>query len=69
MPAFEKEHEGWSAVDKFSVVLETSGLHATELSGYIRQKGLYPEQVLQRQQASQDAIENLILQCNCRLTG
>ena len=45
MPASEKEPEGWSAADKFTVVLETAGLNATELSAYCRQKGLYPEQV------------------------
>jgi len=32
VPASEKEPEGWSAADKFTVVLETAGLNATELS-------------------------------------
>ena len=45
VPASEKEPEGWSAADKFTVVLETAGLNSTELSAYCRQKGLYPEQV------------------------
>ena len=31
VPASEKEPEGWSAADKFTVVLETAGLNATEL--------------------------------------
>jgi len=30
--ASEKDLEGWSAADKFKVVLETAGLNATELS-------------------------------------
>jgi len=29
-PASEKEPEGWGATDKFTVVLETAGLNATE---------------------------------------
>ena len=37
VPASEKEPEGWSAADKFTVVLETAGLNATELSAYCRQ--------------------------------
>jgi len=61
VPASEKEPEGWSAADKFTVVLETAGLNATELSAYCRQKGLYPEQVDRWRQASQDANEKPVL--------
>ena len=61
VPASEKEPEGWSAADKFTVVLETAGLNATELSAYFRQKGLYPEQVDRWRQASQDANEKPVL--------
>ena len=61
MPASEKEPEGWSAADKFTVVLETAGLNVTELSAYCRQKGLYPEQVDRWRQASQDANEKPVL--------
>jgi transposase-like protein len=32
--ASEKDPEGWSAADKFTVVLETAGLNAMELSAY-----------------------------------
>ena len=39
------EPEGWSAADKFTVVLECAGLNATELSAYCRERGLFPEQV------------------------
>ena len=35
--ASEKEPEGWSTADKFTVVLETAGLNATELSAYCRE--------------------------------
>ena len=43
VPASEKEPEGWSSADKFTVVLEAAGLNATELSAYCRKRGLYPE--------------------------
>jgi len=31
VPGSEKEPEGWSAADKFTVVMETAGLNATDL--------------------------------------
>jgi transposase len=36
VPASEKHPEGWGATDKVTVVLETAGLNATELSAYCR---------------------------------
>lgn len=56
-----KDPKGWSAADKFTVVLETAGLNATELSAYCRERGLYPEQVERWRQASQDANEKPVL--------
>jgi transposase-like protein len=44
VPASEKEQEGWSAADKFTVVLETAGSKATELGAYCRERGLNPDQ-------------------------
>ena len=61
VPASEKDPEGWSATDKFTVVLETAGLNATELSAYLRERGLFPEQVERWRQASQDANEKPVL--------
>lgn len=61
VPASEKEPEGWSAADKFTVVLETAGLNATELSAYCRERGLYTEQVERWRQAAQDANEKPVL--------
>ena len=52
VPASEKEPEGWSAADKFTVVMETAGLNATELSAYCRERGLFPEQVERWRQAA-----------------
>jgi transposase len=36
------------------LMLETEGLHTTELSAHCRQRGLYPEQVERWRQASQE---------------
>ena len=44
VPASGKDPEGWSATDKFTVVLETAGFNTTELSAYCRERGLFPEQ-------------------------
>jgi transposase len=61
VPASEKDPEGWGATDKFTVVLETAGLNAIELSAYCRERGLYPEQVERWRQASQDANQKPVL--------
>ena len=45
MPAPEKEPEGWSATDNFTVVMEAAGFNETELSAYCRERGLFPEQL------------------------
>jgi transposase-like protein len=55
VPASAKDPEGWSAADKFTLVLETAGLNATELSAYCRERGLFPEQVDRWRKAAQDA--------------
>ena len=61
VPASQKDPGGWSAADKFTVVLESTGLKVTELSAYCRQKGLDPEQVDRWRQAAQDANEKPVL--------
>ena len=61
VPASEKEPEGWNAADKFTVVLETAGLNATELSAYCRERGLFPEQVSRWRQTAQDANQKPVL--------
>ena len=55
VPASQKDPEGWGPADKFTVVMETAGLNATELGGYCRERGLFPEQVDRWRQAAQDA--------------
>ena len=61
VPASEKAPEGWSSADKFTVVLESAGLNATELGAFCRERGLYPEQVDRWRQAAQDANANSML--------
>ena len=61
VPGPEKEPEGWSAADKFTVVIETAGLNATELSAYCRERWLYQEQVERWRQASLITNEKPVL--------
>ena len=61
VPASEKDPDRWSAVDKFTVVLESAGLNATELSSYCRERGLFAEQVDRWRQTAQDANANAVL--------
>jgi transposase-like protein len=42
VPASRKDPEVWVTADKFTVVLETAGLKTTELSGYCRERDLFP---------------------------
>ena len=61
VPASEKAPETCSTADKFTVVLESAGLNATELGAFCRERGLYPEQVDRWRQAAQDANANSML--------
>jgi transposase len=61
VPASQKDPEGWGPADKFTVVLETAGLNATELSAYCRERGLYPEQVSRWRQTATDANAKPVL--------
>ena len=61
VPASKTDPEDWGATDTFTVVLETTGLNATELSAYCRDRGLYPDQVERRRQTSQNANEKPVL--------
>lgn len=58
VPASEKDPDSWSAADKFTVVVETAGFNATELSSYCRERGLFLEQVDRWRQTAQDANAN-----------
>ena len=55
MPDGDTSPEGWSSTDKFAAVLETASLNEAELSVYCRERGLYPEQIVQWRQACEQA--------------
>ncbi len=38
VPASEKDPDGWSAADKFTVVLESAGLNTSELGAFCRER-------------------------------
>jgi Tfp pilus assembly protein FimV len=59
--ASAKDPEGWSAADKFTLVLETAGLNATKLRAYCRERGLFPEQVDRWLKAAEDATAQPLL--------
>ena len=61
VPASEKAPETWSTADKFTVVLESAGLNATELGAFCHERGLYPDQVDRWRQAAQDANADSML--------
>ncbi|MFO0018300.1 MAG: hypothetical protein ACK52U_17340 [Synechococcaceae cyanobacterium] len=50
-----RHSEQWSAVDKVAVVIESAGLSGSELGGFCRARGLYPNQVARWRQAAEDA--------------
>ena len=47
--------EGWTARDKFAVVLETAAMNESERSEYCRKRGLYPEQLAAWRRACEQA--------------
>ena len=55
VPASEMQPEGWSATEKFTLVVETAGFNATELSSYCLERGLLTEQVDRWRQTGQYA--------------
>ena len=52
VPGDNSRPDNWIAEDKLSVVIETAGLNALQLSEYCRSKGLYLEQVDQWRMAA-----------------
>ena len=56
VPAGSGVAEGWSASDKFGVVVETAGMSEAELAEYCRKKGVFVEQVRAWRQACESGI-------------
>jgi transposase-like protein len=42
---------GWSSDEKFHAVIETYSMNASEIAGYCRNRGLYPEQIQEWREA------------------
>ena len=61
MPASGKDPEGRGATGKFTMVRETAGLNATELSAYCREPGLFSEPLEWWRLPFQDDNEKLVL--------
>ena len=61
VPASENDPEGWTAANKFTVVLDRAGFNATEPIAYCRERGLFSEQVDRWRQTAQDANANAVL--------
>ena len=55
MPDGDTSPSGWDASDKFAAVLETAAMNEAELSVYCREKGLYPEQLIEWREACEQA--------------
>ncbi len=51
MPNRDSTPQGWASADKFSAVIETSAMNEAELAAYCRERGLYPEQILEWREA------------------
>lgn len=45
----------WNSKDKFAAVMETAAMSQAEVAAYCREKGLYPEQLVQWKQACEQA--------------
>lgn len=45
----------WSSRDKLAAVIETAAMSQTDIAAYCREKGLYPEQLIQWKQACEQA--------------
>ena len=61
VPAFTKEPEDRTAPDKFTVVLKTANLNATENNANCRERSLLPKQVEPSHQAARDANKRPVL--------
>lgn len=55
MPDSDNSPTGWTSRDKFSAVMETVAMNENEIAAYCRQKGIYPEQLVQWRSACEQA--------------
>ena len=50
-----KSTSSWNSKDKFAAVMETAAMNQAEVAAYCREKGLYPEQLVQWRDACEQA--------------
>ncbi len=55
MPDSDNTTIGWTSRDKFAAVMETAAMNQAEVAAYCREKGLYPEQLVQWKEACERA--------------
>lgn len=55
MPDSDNTPNGWTSRDKFAAVMETAAMSETDIAGYCREKGIYPEQLADWRQACEKA--------------
>jgi transposase-like protein len=55
MPDSDTTSNGWTSRDKFAAVMETAAMSETDIAAYCREKGIYPEQLLQWRKACEQA--------------
>ena len=55
MPDSDKSTSSWNSKDKFAAVMETAAMNQAEVAAYCREKGLYPEQLVQWRDACEQA--------------
>jgi transposase-like protein len=55
MPDSDSTTNGWSSRDKFAAVMETAAMNQAQVAAYCREKGLYPEQLVQWREACEQA--------------
>ena len=56
-PDVGADPEGWTARDKFTVVMETAALNESERAEYCRKRGLYPQQITAWRRACESATD------------
>jgi len=55
MPDSDNTPNGWTSRDKFAAVMETAAMNQAEIAAYCREKGIYPEQLIEWRQACEQA--------------
>ncbi len=55
MPDSDNTPNGWTSRDKFAAVMETAAMNQAQTAAYCREKGIYPEQLIEWREACEHA--------------